>query len=108
MRQGTDLIDKRRDFDIFCGLMAQEPAPEPIVFAIQQPSENPALSLGRRCVFAIQPAFQQLVKLTHAAPAAPTQTLDFDKLDFAHALRSRPTESTPHIVHSNTLLARNA
>ncbi len=108
MRQGAYAIDKRRDFDISGSLVAKEPAPEPIVFAVQQPSENPAFLFGSRRVFAIQPAFQQLIEFAHAAPASPAQALDLGRGVFAHAARSRPTVSTPHIVHSSRLLARNA
>ncbi len=88
--------------------MAKEPAPEPIVLAVQQPSENPALGFGRCRVFAVKPSFQQLVEFAHATPASPAQALDLGRGVFAHAARSRPTANTPHIVHNNTLLPRNA
>ena len=88
--------------------MAKEPTPEPIVFAVQQASENPAFPLGSRRVFSVQPALQQLVEFAHPAPASPAQALDLDRRVLAHAVRSRPTASTPHRIHSSTLLARNA
>lgn len=36
-RQGAHALDERGEFDIGSGFMAKEPAPKPIVFAIQQP-----------------------------------------------------------------------
>ncbi len=107
MRQGADATDKRRDFDIGGSLVAKEPAPDPIVLAVQQPSENPALGLGRRREFPVQPAFQQLVQFPHAAAAAPAQALEISFLRRAHPL-SRPTANTPHRIHRTRLLARKA
>ena len=107
MRQGADAIDERRDFDIVRGLMAKEPAPELIVLTIQQLSENPAFGFGNCCVFAVQPALQQLIEFAHAAPATPAQAFDIRFLRRAHPC-SRPTASKPHNTQSSTLLARNA
>jgi len=36
-RQGADVLDERIDCGIGRGFMAEEPAPEPIVLAVQQP-----------------------------------------------------------------------
>ena len=36
-RQGADVIDQGLEFGIVGGIVTKEPAPEPIVFAIQQP-----------------------------------------------------------------------
>ena len=37
MRQGAELFDQRLEFGIVGALVSQDPAPEPIVFAVQQP-----------------------------------------------------------------------
>ncbi len=36
-RKLTDPLDEVGEFDILTGLVAQEPAPQPIVLAVQQP-----------------------------------------------------------------------
>ena len=76
-RQGADTIDERRNFDIAGDLLGKEPAPDPIVFAVQHPQECRALRCRTLPPLEIQPAFQQPVEFTHAAPASPAQALDF-------------------------------
>ena len=34
-RQGADAFDERLEIDIGCGFVSEEPAPEPIVLAVQ-------------------------------------------------------------------------
>lgn len=69
----TDLLDKRCDFDIRGHLMPQEPAPECVVFDVQKPQENGALGGRTSSPLPFQPPVQQLIKLTHPAPATPAQ-----------------------------------
>src|SRR5690606_41849485 len=67
------------------GLVTHEPAPEPIVFAIEHPEEYRPLGVGSLLPPVRQPALEQLVQLAHATPAAPA---DPAELDFGIGVRS--------------------
>ncbi len=66
--------------------MAKNPAPEPIVFGVQQPSERIAL-WGRTLPPArLQPAREQPIQLFHATPTTPAQLLELKFV--VHTLRA--------------------
>src|SRR5690606_13211432 len=73
MRQGADPLDEGVEGCVIGGLVAEEPFPQPIVLAVQEPQEG--LALVRRGIPPplLQPALEQLVELAHAAAAAPAQ-----------------------------------
>src|SRR3546814_8240081 len=54
-------------------LVAEEPAPESVVFGVQELQENPASLFGSRRPLAIEEAQQQDVELLHAAAASPAE-----------------------------------
>lgn len=74
-RQGADTVDKRMQFRIVRGAVTEEPAPEAVVLAGEQPFENGAFRRRRSVPCAVKVAPEQLVQLAHAAPASPAQAL---------------------------------
>ena len=67
--------------------MPQEPAPECVVFDVQKPQENGALGGRTLPPLPFQPPVQQLIKLTHPAPATPAQFFQLDVI-VHHTLRA--------------------
>src|SRR5690606_5627487 len=77
MRQGADPSDEGFEFGVIRTFVAEEPFPEPIVLAVQQPQERRAFGGGGIPPSLLQPALEQPVQLAHAAPAAPAQAAEF-------------------------------
>ena len=84
-RKLPDRLDECVKLDIIGTLMAEEPLPQPIVLAIQQPSENLAFGLGGRRPALIEPTLEQAVEFTHPTATAPAQPAQLgDVVCFAH------------------------
>src|SRR5690606_37400810 len=69
---------------------AHRPAPQLIVLGIQQLQENRAFGLRGFHPAAVQITTEQLVKLTHAAPATPAQLLQQDFVFGLHGSELKP------------------
>src|SRR5690606_9814102 len=73
----ADALDQCVEFGVFGMFESHEPAPEPIVLAGQQPSEDRAFWFGGLRPVFIEPAGEQLVELAHAAARAPAEHFQF-------------------------------
>ena len=84
MRKRADRLDEGVEVGIVGTVVAEEPLPQPIVLAVQQPSENRPLGFGGHRPTLVEPPLEQPVEFPHATPAAPTQTTEFEGIVFRH------------------------
>ena len=77
VRQGADPLDEGVELGVVGMFEPHEPAPEPIVLAIQQASERGAFGLGGLRPSPVEPAGEQLVEFAHAAARAPAELPEF-------------------------------
>ena len=73
----ADPLDEGVELGVVGMFESHEPAPEPIVLAIQQPSERGAFGVGGLRPALVEEPGEQLVELAHAAARAPAQPPQF-------------------------------
>ena len=79
-RQGEDALDECMQGRVFRNVVAEAPAPQHVVFAVEQALEGGAIRSIGRGPCPVEIATEQLIQFTHATSTAPAQSLKLGTL----------------------------